>query len=175
MVRWILTRRRSWSSGDIITSMSRPFYTLLYGSALRSGLTGVPASTPIITGGCVGIARDVPGHRRVDLRCLRASCRPLRVHRHIREAAGRTGSALRVNWFRSKIWSQNPKFALGKFPNDSLYFFSKMVPRQFEDCCRTLTAFCSTESARKHSSGVQDHFGKIFFLVLKKLRVKFAT
>ena len=85
MVRWILARRDSWGICDKC-NLEPDFFA-------GTGIFHLERAQPLLSSPVVpGVARDVPGHRRVDLRCLRASCRPLRAHLRIREAAGRTGS-----------------------------------------------------------------------------------
>ena len=116
VVRWILARQDSWGICDICHTQRT-----LFGE--RTLCSWGPAIAHIITGECVGTARDIPGHRRVDLRCLRTSCRPLRDHLHIRESVEES----RVASTRSSFQDQNivvdscskdfvAKFVLGKNP-----------------------------------------------------------
>ena len=99
-----------------------------------------------------GLCRDVggvsghSGHRGVDLRCLRASCRPLRGHLRIREATGKSRPPPQVDEFRSKMWSRNSmarildaKSVLDLFKTyNSLGDMGRLteLERAGGDCCR---------------------------------------
>ena len=104
------------------------------------------ATTSIIPGGCVGTARDVPGHRRVDLRCLRASWRPLRAHLCIREAAVRTRAPPRRDGKsgREALWEG---FQVVKFSSKRNFVF---FPKYFLD---TTGMFSRRLCAVKRSRG----------------------
>jgi hypothetical protein len=64
----------------VLGHVTRLIYTFLCVSTLHSR---VRETTHIVVMECVGIARDVPDRRRVDLRCLRASCRSPRPSTHM--------------------------------------------------------------------------------------------
>ena len=61
--------------------------------------------------------RDVPGHRRVDLRCLRASCRPLRGHLCIREAVEADRVASTRDRFQEQILVAKSRFHRASRPD----------------------------------------------------------